>query len=38
MWSYILDNHWAAQRHLAIIIILAAFMSKKARDDIAITT
>jgi hypothetical protein len=37
-WSYMLDNNWAVQQHLAIIIILAALMGKNATDDIATTS
>jgi hypothetical protein len=32
-WSYMLDNNWAVQQHLAIIIILAALTGKNATDE-----
>jgi len=33
-----MDNHWAVQRHLHIITVLAAFMGKTASDDIGTTS
>jgi len=37
-WSYILDNYWAVQRHLAINIILAASICNNATDNMAATS